>query len=76
MDRKPLDFTQKTALTRVSVTSSAGYYTVRNGNEPPVRVRVVSSGLQCECGRPRCSHIATLIMCGFVEQAMPDSMAA
>lgn len=76
MDRKPLDFVQKTALTRVSVTSSAGYFTVRNGAEPPVRVRVLPTGLHCECGRPRCSHVATLVMCGFVEQSTPGSMAA
>lgn len=77
MDRKPLDFIKKPTLTRVSVTSGAGYFTVLNGNEAPVRVRIRPYGLQCECGTLKCSHIDTLVMCGFVEQsAMPDSMAA
>jgi hypothetical protein len=76
MDRKPLEFAGKLALTRVSVTGSDGVYIVRNGAEAPVRVRLTRSGLQCECGRPRCSHIATLVMCGFVEPALPDCKAA
>lgn len=76
MDRKPLEFAAKSALTRVSVTGGAGWWTVRNGNERPVRVRVTSAGLVCECGQPRCSHIATLVMCGFVDTALPESKAA
>ncbi len=76
MERKPLEFAGKSALTRVSVSGGNGCYTVRNGSEGPVRVRVTPSGLQCECGQPRCAHIASLIMCGFVELAMPESKAA
>jgi hypothetical protein len=76
MERKPLEFAGKNALTRVSVTGGAGWYTVRNGEESPVRVRVTASGLQCECGRRRCGHIATLEMCGFVEPGLPRSKAA
>ena len=76
MDRKPLEFVGKAALTRVSVTGGDGSYTVRNGDEAPVRVRVTACGLQCECGRPRCGHIASLVMCGFVEPGLPESKAA
>ena len=76
MDRKPLEFAGRNALTRVSVTGGAGWYTVRIGEETPVRVRITGSGLQCECSRPRCSHIATLQMCGFVEPDLPQSKAA
>lgn len=76
MDRKPLDFAGRVALTRVSVSGGDGWYTVRNGGEAPVRVCVTSAGLQCECGKPSCGHIASLVMCGFVEPSVPESKAA
>lgn len=76
MERKPLDFIGRTALTRVSVTGGNGYYTVRHGGEPPARVTIVGSGLRCECGKARCAHIESLVMCGFVDLTLPESKAA
>ena len=76
MEREPLDFAARTSLTRVSVTGGNGWFTVRHGGEDPVRVCVTDSGLHCECGRSRCAHVASLVMCGFVEHTLPESRAA
>ena len=56
-------------LTRISVQSSRDFYLVRNGRGAPVKVRRKGAALECECGQPNCSHIASLRMCGFVESA-------
>jgi hypothetical protein len=54
-------------LTRISVRSSRDFYMVRNGWGEPVKVHRRGADLECECGQPECSHIASLRMCGFVE---------
>jgi hypothetical protein len=63
-------------LTRISVSGSGRTFTVRNGDEGPVRVWIHNDGLRCECGRSRCAHIASLEMCGFVEPAYQERRAA
>lgn len=64
------------ALTRISVTSAAGGYHVRNGDEAPVKVRQGRDGLRCECGIAACAHIESLKLCGFVEEALEMPEAA
>jgi hypothetical protein len=63
-------------LTRISVRSSADHYLVRTGNGPAVKVRRRGAELECECGRVACSHIASLRMCGFVEDVRDMPRAA
>jgi hypothetical protein len=63
-------------LTRISVQSSRDFYLVRNGRGAPVKVRRRGTFLECECGKPECSHIASLRMCGFVETAQDLPKAA
>ena len=63
-------------LTRISVRSSRDFYLVRNGRGAPVKVRRRGADLDCECGQPDCSHIASLRMCGFVEARHELSRAA
>jgi hypothetical protein len=76
MSREISDFTGRGALTRISVQGENGYYTVRNGGERPVRVWAVRGGYRCECGRPDCLHLSSLVMCGFVESPDEAQQAA
>jgi hypothetical protein len=63
-------------LTRISVRSSRDHYLVRTGSGPAVRVWRKGPDLECECGRKACSHIASLRMCGFVEDVRDLPRAA
>lgn len=63
-------------LTRISVRSSRDYYSVRTGSGPPVRVWRRGAYLECECGRHSCPHIASLRICGFLEDNMDLPRAA
>ncbi|HST06515.1 MAG TPA: hypothetical protein VLQ48_17515 [Chloroflexia bacterium] len=76
MSREISDFVGRPGVTRISVKGGNGWFTVRNGNEPPVRVWSLGGGFRCECGRQDCAHISSLIMCGFVESQECDSKAA
>ena len=59
---------EQEGLTRISVRGSRDFYLVRSGSGPQVRVRRRGANLECECGQPDCVHIASLRMCGFVEE--------
>lgn len=79
MGREPRSITERSSLTRISVTGAGNHYIVRNGGEGPVRVWVRHdglNGLSCECGRAHCTHIASLQMCGFLEPSQGDLKAA
>jgi hypothetical protein len=76
MGRELINLSNRTSLTRISVSGNGNFYLVRNGAEEPVRVWVRRDGLDCECGRTACSHIASLELCGFVEPAYEDRRAA
>jgi hypothetical protein len=76
MRNEPRGFAKGPVLTRISVSGSGRSYTVRNGDEDPVRVWVRDDGLRCECGESRCAHIACLEMCGFIEPANQMRRAA
>jgi hypothetical protein len=76
MRNEPISLVGRTSLTRISVSGSGDHFLVRNGSEQPVRVLVRRDGLECECGKAACAHIATLEMCGFVEPAYKANKAA
>jgi hypothetical protein len=76
MRNEPVDLVKGPHLTRISVSGSGRSYTVRNGDERPVRVWVRDGELRCECGHAQCAHIASLEMCGFVEPAHQERRAA
>jgi hypothetical protein len=76
MSREFSDFVGRPGLTRISVQGGNGYYTVTNGGEAPARVWAVRGGYRCECGRVQCAHVASLIMCGFVESPQDAQQAA
>jgi hypothetical protein len=76
MSREISDFVGRAGVTRISVQGGNGWYTVRNGGEPSVRVWAVCGGYRCECGRHNCTHVSSLIMCGFVESPDSESKAA
>ena len=63
-------------LTRISVKSSLDCYIVRTGSGPAVKVHRRGADLDCECGRVACRHIASLRMCGFVEDVQDLPRAA
>jgi len=76
MPNEPISLFGRTSLTRISVSGNGNHYVVRAGNDRPVRVWVRREGLQCECDRPTCAHIAALEMCGFVEPTIEGRAAA
>jgi hypothetical protein len=76
MPREPINFTNRSSLTRVSVAGGDGHFMVRIGSEVPMRVWVGRDGLHCECGKPRCQHISSVVMCGFVEESLDERQAA
>ncbi len=63
-------------LTRIRVTGSGSSFRVQNGDEPPVTVWMRGGSLRCECSRPSCLHVTSLLMCGFVEQSEEAQRAA
>lgn len=63
-------------LTRIRVTGSAGIFRVQHGDDAPVTVRVRGDSLSCECGRPSCLHLTSLLMCGFIEGHQEAQKAA
>ncbi|MDQ6693396.1 MAG: hypothetical protein M3014_03110 [Chloroflexota bacterium] len=76
---RPVEQLGLETLARISVTGSQGLYFVRLGNSAPVRVRAVRGtldSLKCECGVYRCVHIASLLMCGFVDSEEEGAQAA
>jgi hypothetical protein len=76
MPNEPISLVGRTSLTRISVSGSGNHYEVRSGTDDPVRVWVRQDGLQCECRKPACVHIAALEMCGFVEPSLARREAA
>ena len=76
MRNEPISLAGRASLTRISVSGDGNHYLVRNGSEEPVRVWVRRGGLECECGKSACGHIATLEMCGFIETAYEQNKAA
>jgi diaminopimelate epimerase len=76
MSQKPISLLGRTSLTRISVTGNGANYLVRTGDEPPVRVWVRRSGLECECGSAGCAHVSAVTMCGFVESSGEQQAAA
>ena len=63
-------------LTRIRVTGSGGLFRVQNGDEAPITVWVRGSNLLCECSRPSCLHVSSLLMCGFIEESEEVQRAA
>lgn len=67
---------RSSALTRISVRGSRGVYLVRNGDDEAVWVYTTPHGLRCGCGATNCSHVASLLLCGFVEPPCEGRQAA
>ena len=63
-------------LTRISVKGVGNSYLVRLGQGPVMEVRKEHGDLVCECGEPKCAHIDSLGLCGFVETDRDLPMAA
>ena len=76
MEKKLRSLRGDNHLTRIRVTGSGNTFRVQNGDEPPVTVWMCGGGLRCECSRPSCLHVTSLLMCGFVEQSEEAQRAA
>ncbi len=76
MWRQPTRVGDPQACTRISVTGTRDCYVVHEGGAPAVRVWVRGGTLRCECGIPRCRHVASLQAFGFVEDKIESVEAA
>ena len=76
MDKNIRSLHGNNRITRIRVTGSGGLFHVQNGDEPPVLVTMRGGSLRCECSRPSCLHVTSLLMCGFVEQSEEAQRAA
>ncbi len=76
MEKKLRSLHGENSLTRIRVTGSGGLFRVQNGDEVPVTVWVHGSSLLCECSRPSCRHVTSLLMCGFIEESEEAQKAA
>jgi len=76
MENKLRSLHSENRLTRIRVTGSGGLFRVQNGDEAAVTVRMRGSSLLCECSRPSCVHVTSLLMCGFIEDSVEAQRAA
>ena len=67
---------RRAGLTRISVTGTHHGFIVRMGDEHARAVRRVGGHLVCECGVAGCQHVEAVVLCGFVEGAAGQQMAA
>ena len=76
MNNGPRRLHSDNRLTRIRVTGEGGLFHVQIGDDSPVTVRSRGSSLLCDCGRPSCRHVTSLLMCGFIEQPEEVQRAA